>query len=130
EPRKFHKETIKRAILRSYAAALVAGNASRRYLIKLGFNPHAIFQPWDVVDNGFFSRIRDHAPVPYHEKPFLCVSRFIAKKNLPRLIEAFGLYAKKGGSRNLILLGSGELEGVILDQINDLGLSERVKIEG
>src|SRR5690606_38686047 len=130
EPRKFHKEAIKRVILRSYSAALVAGSASRRYLVKLGFPAPAIFQPWDVIDNGFFATVNSDETVPFSEKPFLCVSRFIPKKNLSRLISAFGSYVKNGGVRKLVLLGTGELERSLVEQIKELGLNDRVEIKG
>jgi len=130
EPRKFYKEAIKRLILKSYSSALVAGDASRRYLVKLGFKPQAIYQPWDVVDNSFFATVNSDDTVPFSERPFLCVSRFIPKKNLPRLISAFGSYVKRGGTRKLILLGSGELERFLVEQIKELGLDGRVGIKG
>ncbi|HEX7015372.1 MAG TPA: glycosyltransferase family 4 protein, partial [Cyclobacteriaceae bacterium] len=130
EPRKFHKEAVKRVILRSYSAALVAGSASRRYLVKLGFPSPAIFQPWDVVDNSFFATANSDETVPFSEKPFLCISRFIPKKNLPRLISAYGSYVRRGGTRKLILLGSGELERSLIEQIKELELDERVEVKG
>src|SRR5690606_20486445 len=124
-----HKEFVKRLVLRSYSAALVAGKAARKYLIRLGFDESAIFQPWDVVDNQYFSQ-HAHREVAFQERYFLCISRFIAKKNLTRLIEAFGRYKKNGGRRKLLLLGSGELEGPIKNQISNLRLSGAVELAG
>jgi len=130
EPRKFYKEAIKRVILRSYSAALAAGTASRGYLVRLGFDSSRIFQPWDVVDNQYFGIERNEGVVPYHERPIICVSRFIPKKNLPRLIEAFGLYRGNGGSRRLLLIGSGEQERMLRDQIDRHRLGDQVEITG
>jgi glycosyltransferase involved in cell wall biosynthesis len=129
EPRKRYKEFVKRLVLQSYSAALVAGTSSREYLVRLGFNNSAIFQPWDVVDNHYFTR-EGRNDVSFQDRYFLCVSRFIPKKNLNRLIEAFGIYKKNGGRRSLLLLGSGELEGSIKARIGDMNLSDDVQLKG
>jgi glycosyltransferase involved in cell wall biosynthesis len=129
EPRKRYKEFVKRLVLQSYSAALVAGTSSREYLVRLGFNNSAIFQPWDVVDNHYFTR-EGRNDVSFQDRYFLCVSRFIPKKNLNRLIEAFGIYKKNGGRRSLLLLGSGELEGSIKARIGEMNLSDDVQLKG
>src|SRR5690606_3509016 len=62
------------------------------------------------------------------EKPFLCISRFITKKNLTRLISAYGSYVRRGGTRKLNLLGSGEVESALSEQSKILQLDERVEL--
>lgn len=128
EPRLFLKEWLKKLILKSYSAALVAGTASRKYMVALGFGAAAIYQPWDVVDNGYFER--SQFDIPFEDRYFLCISRFIPKKNLPFLIQAFGRYRAEGGTRNLVLLGSGEQEHSLRLQIGDLGLAKAIQIKG
>jgi glycosyltransferase involved in cell wall biosynthesis len=129
EPRKWHKEFIKRLILRSYSAALVAGKASRSYLLRLGFNNKSIFQPWDVVDNDHF-KPGPGAGAAFHDRDFLCISRFIPKKNLERLVDAFAQYARQGGRRRLNLLGDGELTGRLKSLVKEAGLADRVTFAG
>src|ERR1700689_5233667 len=57
EPRKWWRERLKKPMIRAFAAAVVAGSRSRAYLRRFGFPAEAIFDPWDVVDNGHFLRV-------------------------------------------------------------------------
>ncbi|MBT1704900.1 glycosyltransferase [Chryseosolibacter indicus] len=129
EPRVFYKEWIKRLILKSYSAALVAGTMSRNYLIQLGFDSASIFAPWDVVDNQYFLS-HNVEECSFEKRDFLCVSRFIAKKNLSSLIEAFYYYRREGGKRKLLLLGSGELENELRHQVEKLEITHYVTFKG
>jgi 1,2-diacylglycerol 3-alpha-glucosyltransferase len=128
ESRKFYKEFIKRLILKSYSAAIVAGVASREYMLRLGFPAQAIFQPWDVVDNNYFASASSTAA--FESRYFLCVSRFIPKKNLERLLAGYSGYVKNGGRRKLLLLGSGELETRLRQISEELGLKGFLETPG
>lgn len=113
-PRSRFKESIKRQLLLGYSSALVAGTESRIYLKKLGFPASAIFQPWDVVDNTFFSEAAVQQPIQITAAipagpHFLCVGRFIWEKNHVGLIAAYGNYQRQGGGWGLRLIGSGPL---------------------
>lgn len=130
EPRKFYKEFIKRLILKAYSSALVAGTSSKNYIVKLGFPSDAVFQPWDVVDNNYFSSAKHQKSIPFQQRYFLCVSRFITKKNLHKLIEAFSVYRAQGGKRELVLAGSGELEDSINLAIAKLNMTDVIRLEG
>lgn len=121
QPRSVIKELLKRQLLRGYSSAVVAGKQSRDYLIKLGFSPHAIYQPWDVVDNDLFSRLSDSSrSETKDDRPFLCVGRLIPEKNHALLLEAFNLYQQQGGLRSLQLVGSGPLESELMNQCQNL----------
>jgi glycosyltransferase involved in cell wall biosynthesis len=124
EARRFHKELVKRFLLKSYSGALVAGKASRRYLERLGMHPKAIFQPWDVVENNHFQKTTEK--IDFKDRSFLCVARFIEKKNIAGLVNAYNIYVNDGGQRNLRLVGSGALESQVRNQVSHLGLSEKV----
>lgn len=131
EPRKFYKELSKKIILKAFSGALVAGTSSRNYIVRLGMNPNAVFQPWDVVDNQYFLSRNDSAGVvDYNKRALLCISRFIPKKNLLGLIHAFARYRNNGGNRLLTLLGSGILEESIKDTISAEGLEKVVRLQG
>ena len=120
-PRHPFKEWLKSQLLHGYSAALVAGSQSRQYLLKLGFNAEAIFQPWDVVDNLLFAQMAaQRPPPPPQERPFLCVGRFISEKNHALLLRAFRMYQLQGGSRPLLIVGCGPLESEILGGCADL----------
>ncbi|WP_338441292.1 glycosyltransferase [Synechococcus elongatus IITB4] len=129
QPRSFLPEEIKRNLLRGYSAAIVAGQESRAYLEQLGFPLPAIFQPWDVIDNAFFAQAPT-TPIDTSLPPhFLCISRFIAKKNHQGLLEAYALYQGQGGQWGLKLVGSGPLESSIRQQIQTLPQSQKVQLQ-
>ena len=132
-PRSVFKEWIKRQLLRAYSSSLVSGSESRLYLQGLGLPPSAIFQPWDVVDNDFFACQANH----YHsqldrftnlDQHFLCVSRFVPKKNHALLITAYANYQRKGGLWGLRLVGSGPLQPEIISSISLLPNPIRVEV--
>jgi len=121
QPRSAIKEWLKRQLLSGYSSAVVAGKQSRDYLIKLGFPPHSIYQPWDVVDNDLFSLLSDSSRVEAQDdQPFLCVGRLIPEKNHAVLLEAFDLYQQQGGLRPLHLVGSGPLDSELINQCQKL----------
>jgi glycosyltransferase involved in cell wall biosynthesis len=135
EPRTWWKERLKRPLIRGFAAAVVAGGRSRSYLRDLGFAPDAIFEPCDVVDNGHFadqprrvSGVTCPPPGPY----FLCVSRYLPKKNLFRLVQAFSAYRRLhvSGGWDLVILGSGELEKELAAAIEAAGVASQVHRPG
>ncbi|MEJ0030742.1 MAG: glycosyltransferase family 4 protein [Bacteroidota bacterium] len=128
-PRRWITEKLKELILHSYSAAIVAGTRSKAYLQKLGFDTTNIFQPWDVVDNSYFAS-KAVSTISFNERSFLCVSRFIEKKNIIRLIEAFSSYRKSGGHRKLVLAGDGELKDEIVKKISSEGLNSFIEFPG
>lgn len=146
--RVWWKEWLKSRIVRRYDGALCGGESHKRYLIELGIPPERIAMGYNVVDNEFFSKIRNAefgmgkvgeliaegskqilcsatAPgAPY----FLASNRFVERKNLGRLIEAYAKYAEsfqQGGVESiwpLVLLGDGELRGDLEALCGELGL--------
>jgi len=126
EPRSIFKEWIKSILIKGFASALVAGEESRSYLQKLSFPSDAIFQPWDVVNNEYFSaNLFEHELRKQH---FLCVSRLVPKKNHIGLLDAFSKYQYQGGNWGLHIVGSGPLESEIFNQISQLPHPNKVKI--
>jgi glycosyltransferase involved in cell wall biosynthesis len=152
ERRTWWKEGIKRQIVGLYSAALVGGQRHVEYLVELGMPGERIFTGYDVVDNSYFGRrtaeirnskseIRNKRGLP--ENYFLASARFIAKKNLPRLIGAYAKYrqrseAGKQGSDvgqpaaqwDLVLLGDGPLKPDLRRLISDLRLEKHVHLPG
>lgn len=120
------KEGMKRQLLRGYSSALVAGQESRSYLELLGFPAAAIFQPWDVVNNARFAQ--SEQPSGKRDPHFLCVSRFVAKKNHAGLLQAYASYQRQGGHWALRLIGAGPLEDSIRQQIARLPDPSRVQL--
>ena len=104
EPRTWWKEAIKRRIVGLYSAALVGGQRHVEYLVELGMPRERIFTGYDVVDNDYFrqkaeevrsqrSEVRQKYALP--ENYFLASARFIEKKNLPTLIQAYAEYRRR-----------------------------------
>ncbi|MES2467244.1 MAG: glycosyltransferase family 4 protein [Verrucomicrobiota bacterium] len=143
EPRVAWKEWIKGHVVGFASSALVGGSPHAEYMHQLGMPEDRIFLGYDTVDNDYFAReavkwrtkMGDSGglPLPY----FLASNRFIAKKNLSRLLEAYAKYSKeeqgsgagrKGGGGEvpppwpLCLLGDGELKSFLIAQCHRLGL--------
>lgn len=140
-PRKFHTEFVKSRYVRLASAALVAGSRHQAYLAELGMPVESIVQGYDVVDNAHFlngasearrnaATIREHLGLP--SRYFLASNRFVEKKNLFRLLEAYADYRLKVGSGawSLVLLGDGPLRQKLLDRIAELGINPHVKLPG
>lgn len=167
ERRVAWKEWLKRRIVGLCSAALVGGTPHRDYMEKLGLPVDVVFSGYDVVDNAYFadraaeirnrkSEIRNQHGLP--ENYFLASARFIEKKNLPRLLQAYARYralAEKSGSGkqksaaphprplpiasqrgegnapwNLVLLGDGALRSGLESQVSSLGLQHCVHLPG
>jgi glycosyltransferase involved in cell wall biosynthesis len=156
EPRMAWKEAVKRRMVALSSAALVGGKPHKDYMVKLGMPAERVFLGYDAVDNGYFSakaeevrsakcEVRSKFGLP--ENYFLASARFIEKKNLARLIEAYGLYRKKAqklkteilkagdGNRkseiwDLVLLGDGALRESLCALRSALGLDACVHLPG
>ena len=139
--RSWPREAVKRRLVARCVSGLVSGTAAGDYLAELGMPRERIFTGYDVVDNDHFHRgallaraqapgWRDELDLP--QNYFLFSGRFIAKKNLHRLLEAYASYRRQVGSAawNLVMLGNGPLLVSVQKWIFELGLSGTVKICG
>ncbi len=141
EPRRFLKEAVKKQIVGFFSSGLVGGTKARQYLIELGVDAKRIFDGYDVVDNGHFQRpdgvsderVRRELGLvsPY----FLVSSRFIAKKNLPAVLEAYSLYLQRYSQHDdtlcdLVFLGDGELKSRLISDAERLGIRDHVYFVG
>ncbi|MGE9269981.1 MAG: glycosyltransferase family 4 protein [Verrucomicrobiales bacterium] len=137
--RVWWKEWLKRRIVSRFDAGLVGTKSHREYLAKLGVPQDRVALGYNVVGNGYFaeecrkvrkSKVEGQEPARF----FLASNRFIPRKNLARLIEAYADYAKRGSSPttahrppttglwSLCLLGDGEEREALL------ALCEEVKL--
>jgi 1,2-diacylglycerol 3-alpha-glucosyltransferase len=166
-PRTWWKEAIKRRIAALYSAALVGGQRHVEYLAELAMPRERIFIGYDVVDNDYFrqkaeeirsQRSSTSANQPLHkatadrelrqkcalpENYFLASARFVEKKNLARLVQAYAEYRRRSevGSQtsefsnnespwDLVVLGDGPLKADLCCLISDLRLNEHVHLPG
>ena len=118
-PRMFWKEWVKSRIVHLFAAAQVAGKSHVQYITKLGLPVERVFTGCDVVDNEYFHigaeaarahKDKHHANFGLPEKFFLASNRFLPRKNVLGIIEAYAQYRQNGapGDWGLVLLGDGQ----------------------
>ncbi len=115
-PRVWWKEAIKSRRVRRFNAALVGGPTHRDYLVDLGMPADRIALGYNAVDHAAFARAAaelrqkpDARPMP-DRAYFLCVSRFVAEKNLLTLVDAFARYREAASDHpawDLVLAGDG-----------------------
>jgi glycosyltransferase involved in cell wall biosynthesis len=131
------KEWLKRTIVRQFDGALVAGERHRAYAHSLGIPPARSRVGFDVIDVEYFSQrselarnsgsdIRAKFGLP--PRYCVCVSRFVPRKNVDVVIEAYfqsGLY--KAG-QSLVLIGQGPCRDRLLQQVAQRGLNAHVVI--
>lgn len=140
-PRHRLAEWIKRQIVAGFSGALVAGTAHRDYARALGVPVANIETGYDVVDNAHFAagaeaaraaerRVRTVLGVP--AAYFLVSARFIEKKNLCFLLDAYSLYRKQCSRAplDLVIIGDGPLRTTLEAQRRVLGLEAHVQLPG
>ena len=127
--RRWWKEWFKRRLVKQCDAALVGGKSHRDYLIKLGLPKDRIQTGYDVVNNHFFSEAAHQfreADAELTIRPyFLASNRFIERKNLDRLIQAYAKALAESPDTSkwdLCLLGDGPLMASLIDCCDQLGL--------
>ena len=142
EVRSSWKEAIKRQLVGCFSAGLAGGTSHAAYLVELGLPADTVFLGYDVVDNNFFangaqkvreSEGKDENASGLPENFFLASARFIGKKNLSRLVEAYARYRHltlPSEPWSLVLLGDGPLRETIESQISALGLHDNVVLPG
>lgn len=143
-PRKWYREWVKGYCVRQFGSALCGGTPHRRYLEKLGMPAAKIFLKYDVVDNAHFAAKADEARHSLdgtgRDKGkvsalyFLASSRFIERKNLQRLVDAYAEYrtayeGSKDAAWGLVLLGTGPLREQMMKDVERRGI-EGIKFPG
>lgn len=127
------KERLKGWLLNQYQAALVGGQPQKRYLMQLGMPEQAIALGYDVVGNEAFHPTQiQHFPRSLPQPYFLTINRFIQKKNLPFVINAYAAYRQIAGNTawDLVLCGDGELRTQLNQKIHDLRLENCIHRPG
>lgn len=129
-------EAGKALVLRCYTGAIVGGRRHIDYFRFLRFGNRPVYPGYDSVG---LARIRQQgggvlAPsgADFETRPFVFVGRFVGKKNLPTLIEAYARYRNMAGAgaRRLILIGSGDEEPLLRRMSKELSLSDWIEFPG
>ena len=131
-PRRWSREKAKALLLLPFSAALVGGPRQVAYMRALGFRRRKVLMGYDGVSIDRVRALGGEAKVSPQERPFVFVGRFVAKKNIDFLVEAYARYRQQAGSaaRRLVLVGGGELEAQVRARIAALGLDDAVEITG
>jgi glycosyltransferase involved in cell wall biosynthesis len=139
--RSWRAKTVKRRLVGLFSGALVGGAPHAAYLRQLGMADGRVFLGYDVVDNEHFARgaatarsgAADHRRLlGLPENYFLASSRFVEKKNLLRLLQAFARFRAltPGSGWKLVLLGDGPLKPDILALAGKLSLGDDLLLPG
>lgn len=135
-PRRAGFELFKALLLAPYTAAIVGGRRQADYMRFLGFRRRPVVPGYDTVG---LERVRAMgggvaAPdgTPFAARPFVFVGRFVAKKGLAHLLEAYARYAQEAGgkARRLVLVGGGPDEAALRAQADALGIEQQVEFAG
>lgn len=135
-PRSLPRELLKQILCLPYLGAMVGGWRHREYFRFLGFRRRPIVEGYDAVDLDRVRGLGNHPPAPggasFEDRPFVFVGRFVEKKNIEGLLEAYARYREIVGdkARRLILVGGGELQEQIVKQIRLYGLEDFVDLPG
>ena len=131
-PRHRLRETTKALLLLTFTAALVGGPRQVAYMRALGFGRRRVVTGYDGVSIDRVRALGGTPRIAAQDRPFVFVGRFVAKKNIVFLVEAYARYRQSAGvgARRLVLVGGGELEAQVRSRIAALGLGNAVEITG
>jgi glycosyltransferase involved in cell wall biosynthesis len=158
EKRTLFRECIKKRIISCFSSGFVAGTAHADYIMRLGMRSPNVALGYDVIDNDYFRTGAEKSRKQQKERKkqkaktgkefclpenyFLASARFVRKKNLSRLVEAYVLYRGKKDSQRprstakteapwfLVILGDGPLRGELKRQVAEAGLQNYVLMPG
>jgi glycosyltransferase involved in cell wall biosynthesis len=107
----------------------------KKYLVKIGadaeditiFSVNTIAHDKELVEKAPVGVIRKRHDIPDDKKILLTVGRLEAEKNWPRSLE---LFASLGDEYVLVILGMGSLEAELKEQVQKLGIRDRVYFVG
>lgn len=119
DKRGYIVSTTKKIIHRNVDAAFIPAPSHASYYLDMGFPRERIFYGVDVVDNDFFSTgaetarrqantLRNILNLP--PRYFIFIGRFIARKGITTLLEAYRQYAQlaQHDAWGLVLVGEGD----------------------
>ncbi len=131
-PRHALIEFLKRGVLRAYDGGILAGPRSHSYYQGLGISRECLWPGYDTVSVDRLHRLGAvHEEPEFSERPFLFLGRFIPKKGIHLLLEAYASYcARTELPRGLVLAGAGPLQADLQGQAERLGIHGRIRWTG
>lgn len=126
---------VKRFLTGLCDAALVGGTPQKRYLTGLGMPESRVFTGYDVIDVDHFAKAADDvrsskAKTDGNQDPwlpksyFLSLGRFVEKKNLSLLVEAYAMAKRKKPEikSKLVMVGEGPEKAALVEKAKEAGL--------
>lgn len=109
----------------------MGGPRQEAYLRGLGFARRPVVAGYDTVSiTRIAALVADRPEVPWADRPFLYVGRFVPKKNLFTLLDAFALYVQGAGARRLVMAGDGPLRARLAMHAARLRVADRIDWPG
>lgn len=129
------KEAVKQLFFLPYQGAIASGKRSRDYMRFLSIPEGRIATEYNSLSVERIRRLAGApaAPegMPFEERHFTIVARFVPKKNLAMALEAYGLYRRTASNpRPLHLCGSGPLEKELREKAEALQIADHVVFHG
>jgi len=130
--RTIPKDVLKAIMLLPYRGCLAASRAAAGYAHFLGLKRIAVYHCAVDVDRIASGAETAFNQTAFSDRAFLIVSRFVEKKNLVRMLDAYELYLGRTSTpRKLRLVGYGPMEAQLRDRVVASPLlSQHVEIVG
>ena len=136
KPRVLWREAVKTLFYGPYQAGIGGSHRTIDYFRFLGIPGDKVFIGYDTLSLDRIQRLSGMAPapdgVPFADRHFTIIARFVPKKNLFRAIEAYDQYRTLAGeaARPLHLCGSGALEQELRTEVARRGLNDHIIFRG
>lgn len=132
--KRWLRDSLLRVAFRYVDGFLAIGSANRAYYRSLGVPDHRIFMVPYTVDNDRFIKAAQAARanraetltscgLPVDQPVILYASKFMPRKHPEDVIEAVAKLQAKGMPLSLLMIGSGELETTLKQQVQTLGVN-------
>jgi glycosyltransferase involved in cell wall biosynthesis len=135
-PRSISFEWLKACTLWPYRAAIVGGLRQMAYRNFLSLRRIPVLPGYASVSArrvlAQAGGVQAPDGLPHGQRHFLCVSRFVPKKNMAELLDGYARYVEQAGAtpRRLVLAGSGPLEAMLHARAEELGIAQLVDFTG
>jgi L-malate glycosyltransferase len=123
KPRDVLTELVKAVLYWPYSGVLVSGPRALAYSRFHRFRTRPVRMGYDSLSVDRIRRLAatDQAPegTPFLDRDFAAICRFVPKKNLDMLLDAYAEYRRLTSAkpRRLVLCGAGELEGHMRERV-------------
>jgi glycosyltransferase involved in cell wall biosynthesis len=130
------KERLKRALVCRFDGALVAGERHRAYAQTLGIPLERSRVGFDVIDVDRFARLAESARASESEtrrryalpaRYVLCVSRFVPRKKVDIVVDAYARSELAAQGISLVLVGQGPDADAIEKRVSSMRLKKNVR---